>query len=228
MLNFNKTKKVLVVAPHPDDAELSMGGTIARMITSGWDVCVVDLTDGEPTPFGSKEIRAQETALASKILGIKNRICLDLPNRKLKETLENRKKLAEVIRQFRPDALFGPSLPDWHPDHVAATQLMEAARFEAKYHKTDMIGQSHWTPKLYYYYSAHRMEYQRPSFIVDISDKWQKKRDAINVYKSQIENSIINQSISLIEKSDVAARFFGLSIASKYGEPFICNEPISI
>jgi len=228
MLNFNKTKKVLVVAPHPDDAELAMGGTIARMIASGCDVCIVDLTDGEPTPFGSKEIRAQETTLASKILGIKNRICLEMPNRQLQATLENRKKLAEVIRQFRPDALFGPCLPDWHPDHVAATQLMEAARFEAKYHKTDMKGRPHWTPQLYYYYSPHRMEYQRPSFIVDISDTWQKKKDAIVAYKSQTTNSNVNQAISLIARCKTVAKFFGLLITSKYGEPFICNEPISL
>jgi bacillithiol biosynthesis deacetylase BshB1 len=228
MLNFNKIKKALVVAPHPDDAELGMGGTIARMIASGWDVCVVDLTDGEPTPFGSKEIRAQEATLASNILGIQSRLCLDLPNRRLEATFENRKRLAEVIRQFRPVALFGPCLPDWHPDHAAAAQLVEVARFEAKYHKTDMKGQPHWTPKLYHYYSPHRLEYQRPSFIVDISDTWQKKKDAIGAYKSQIENSEVNQSVSLIERCEIVSGFFGLSIASKYGEPFICNEPISI
>ena len=91
-------KTALIVAPHPDDAELGMGGTIAKMETGGWNVTVVDLTDGEPTPFGSKQIRAKETKTASDILGIKKRICLGMPNRSLDPTLENRRKLAEVIR----------------------------------------------------------------------------------------------------------------------------------
>lgn len=131
-------KIALIVAPHPDDAELAMGGAIAKMITTGWSVCIVDLTDGEPTPFGSKQIRTKETQRASDILGIKKRICLDMPNRNLEPILQNRRKLAEVIRLNRPDILFAPAMPDWHPDHKAALELTEAARFEAKYHKTDL------------------------------------------------------------------------------------------
>jgi LmbE family N-acetylglucosaminyl deacetylase len=125
-------KTALIVAPHPDDAEIAMGGTIAKMITAGWNVSVVDLTDGEPTPFGSKQVRAEETQKANDFLGIKKRICLHMPNRNLEPTLQNRRKLAEVIRLHKPDILFAPAMPDWHPDHKAALELTEAARFEAK------------------------------------------------------------------------------------------------
>ena len=225
MQNFDGVKKALIVAPHPDDAELGMGGSIARMISSGCDVTVVDLTDGEPTPFGSKEIRAKETALASKILGLNNRICMDMPNRYLEATIENRKRLAEVIRQILPDTIFATCQPDWHPDHVAATKLIEAARFEAKYHKTDLKGLSHWTPELYYYYSPHRLEYPKPSFVMDISEFWGKKIGAINAYQSQLKNSTSNQLMSLTEKSEIVAKYFGLSINTIYGEPFMRNNP---
>ena len=93
---------------------------------------MLDLTSGEPTPHGSPEIRARETAAATKILGLDWRENLGLPNRSLEATLENRAKLAGVIRQQRPRWLFAPYWVDAHPDHVAATQLVEAARFWAK------------------------------------------------------------------------------------------------
>ena len=99
---------VLVVAPHPDDAELGMGGAILNMQSHGLSVGVLDLTDGEPTPHGSIEIRRQETAAASQVLGLKWRKNLGLPNRRLQPTLEARAQLAGVIRQARPRWLFAP------------------------------------------------------------------------------------------------------------------------
>ena len=85
---------VLIIAPHPDDAELAMGGVIAQMIQSKWNVVLADLTNGEPTPLGTEQIRKQESQEASRILGITNRINLGLPNRYLQATLENRQRLA--------------------------------------------------------------------------------------------------------------------------------------
>jgi bacillithiol biosynthesis deacetylase BshB1 len=221
-------KTVLIVAPHPDDAELAMGGAIAKMIIAGFNVVLVDLTDGEPTPFGSKKIRAKESKRASNILGIKNRICMDMPNRNLEPTLQNRRKLAEVIRLNKPDILFAPTMPDWHPDHKAALELTEAARFEAKYHKTDMTGLPHWTPKLYLYYSPHRLHFHRPSVTMDISDVWEMKLDAIKAYQSQIKNNTYANSYSLLERIEITAKYFGRCINTRYAEPFIATEPLSI
>jgi bacillithiol biosynthesis deacetylase BshB1 len=220
-------KKVMIVAPHPDDAELAMGGAIARMIRAGWDVAVVDLTNGEPTPFGSKELRRQETAKANKILGIKKRLCLDMPNRYLQATLENREKLAEVIRLNQPDVLFGPVKPDYHPDHKAAADLIAAARFEAKYHKTDMQGEPHWTPRQYYYYSIHRLSYDKPSFIVDITDHWRQKIEAIEAYQSQLKN-MPAEPLTFLEKMEAISRYFGQCIGCTYGEPFAGDEPLPV
>lgn len=218
---------VLVVSSHPDDAELGMGGTIGKMISAGSNVIVVDLTDGEPTPFGSITIRKKETKAASKILGIKERICLDMPNRYLEASLENRRKLAEVIRMYKPDALFGPAMPDWHPDHVAAGELIKASRFQAKYHKTDMKGEPYWVPRLYWYYSPHRCGYCSPSVIVDISSCWDQKIASVSAYESQIKNIFSGQKFSLIERVEVAAKYFGMCINVAYGEPFLSDEPLS-
>ena len=117
----------LVIAPHPDDAELGMAGAILKFKAEGKKVGVLDLTTGEPTPHGSLEIRARETAVATEILGLDWRGNLGLPNRSLEPTLEARAKLAGVIRELRPKWLFAPYWVDAHPDHVAATQLIERA-----------------------------------------------------------------------------------------------------
>src|SRR5690349_4189053 len=130
----------LVVAPHPDDAELGVGGTIVRLISQGWNVGILDLTSGEPTPLGSPARRAAETNAANVALGGPWRKNLGLPNRSLEATLENRRALAAVFRAVRPRLIFAPYWEDAHPDHAAATKLVEDARFWSKLSKTDIPG----------------------------------------------------------------------------------------
>jgi bacillithiol biosynthesis deacetylase BshB1 len=220
--------KAMIVAPHPDDAELAMGGTIAKMIETGWDVVVVDLTDGEPTPFGSGEQRREETTRASRILNIDKRICLGMPNRYLQANLDNRRKLAEIIRLNQPHVVFGPVTPDYHPDHVEAAKLVDGARFEAKFEKTDMNGIPHWPLRQYSYYGTHRKLHDKPSFIVDVTDQWDSKIEAVSAYESQLRNSSYSSSASLLERVEVIGRYFGQCIGSKYGEPFTGSEPIGV
>jgi bacillithiol biosynthesis deacetylase BshB1 len=220
--------KAMIIAPHPDDAELAMGGTIVKMIESGWHVVVVDLTDGEPTPFGSKQLRQKETEKASHILGIGKRICLEMPNRYLQANLEGRRKLAEVIRSNQPDLLFGPGVADYHPDHIEAAKLVQGARFEAKFHKTDMEGTPHWVPRHYSYYSTHRLHHDKPSFVIDVTDHWDKKVKAIQAYQSQIRNTSSSNPVSLLEKVEVVCRYFGQCVGGKYGEPFVSYEPLRV
>ena len=221
-------KKAMVVAPHPDDAELAMGGTVVKMLEAGWQVILVDLTDGEPTPFGSKQIRQREAAKACKILGLTHRVCLDMPNCYLQARLENRRKLAETIRLHTPAVLFGPARSDYHPDHTAAAELVEAARFEAKFHKTDMAGRPHWVPRQFYYYSIHRREYRSPSFIVDVTNFWQRKLDAIKAYHSQLKNRPAGHPLSVIEQVETVGRYFGWCIGTAFGEPFLSREPVRL
>ena len=221
-------EKILIVSPHPDDAELAMGGTIAKMTDAGWDVTVVDITDGEPTPFGSKTLRKEETRKATQILGIKNHICLQMPNRYLQPTLENRRNLAEVIRLNKPGLLFGPVMPDLHPDHVAAAELISAARFEARFHKTDMPGKPHWVSQQYGYYSTHRHFCDKPSFVIDITDYWDKKLAAIKAYQSQIKNVSPINRLPLPETVEIICRYFGQSAGVKYAEPFIGYQTLCV
>ncbi len=140
----------LAIAAHPDDAELGAGGTILLLKAQGATVGVLDLTDGEPTPYGSREIRQQETAAATALLGLDWRGNLGLPNRSLQNDLAARGLLAGVLRQVRPRILLAPYWEDAHPDHVAASALVDAARFWAKLTHTDLPG----TPHDSYYPSA--------------------------------------------------------------------------
>jgi bacillithiol biosynthesis deacetylase BshB1 len=224
----SEMKRAMIVSAHPDDAELAMGGTIAKMVESGWDVVIIDLTDGEPTPFGTKKLRKKEAKEASNILGIEKRMCLEMPNRYLQANLENRKKLAEQIRMNQPDLIFGPLVPDYHPDHIETEKLVQGARFEAKFHKTNMKGIPYWIHRRYGYYSTHRQDYSKPSFIVNVTKHWDIKIRAIKAYQSQIEYMSPVNNVSLLEKIEITCRYFGQSIGAKYGEPFFSYEPIAV
>ena len=219
---------VLVVAPHPDDAELGMSGAILRLKDQGRSVGVLDLTDGEPTPLGSPEIRARETAAATEILGLDWRENLGLPNRCLEPTLEARAKLAGVFRQLRPRWLFAPYWIDAHPDHVAATQLIEAARFWSKLSKTDLPAEPHYPERIFYYYCFHLRQIVPPAFVLDVSDYWQRKQAAIECYRSQFVDNQPPQGPKLIDRVRQMAATWGWSIGVEYGEPFASREPIGL
>lgn len=227
---MNKDKNVLIFSPHPDDAELAMGGTIAHLIEDGWNVTIADLTDGEPTPAGSVEIRQKETAAASAALGITQRTCLNLPNRYLEQTLKYRRTVAEAIRKYKPRWLFVTFRPDAHPDHVHASRLIEDARFTAKLTKTDMAHEPHYPEKIIYYYATHLNVHPNPSFVVDVTDQWEKKLAAIKAYQSQFW---LNQKDSarrgwIIDHIEAICRYFGNRINTTYGEPFFCHELVGL
>ena len=219
---------VLVVAPHPDDAELGMGGAIAKMIKQGLRVGIVDLTDGEPTPFGSPEIRAMETAAASKALGIRWRYNLRMKNRFLEPTLDNRHRLAGLFRLTRPRWIFAPFGIDAHPDHVGATELVEAARFWSKLSKCDLAGEPFHPERIYYYFCIHLKLVPQPAFILDITDDWPVKAASIEAYQSQFVTGRSMEPPSFVEKLREEAAFWGKAIGVRYGEPFSSKEPIGV
>jgi bacillithiol biosynthesis deacetylase BshB1 len=218
----------LVVAPHPDDAELGMAGTIARMIGQGMRVGVLDLTDGEPTPHGSPEIRARETRAATEILGLCWRGNAGLPNRELRHTLEARKLVASFIRMLRPRWLFAPYWKDAHPDHVAATDLVSAARFWSKLSKTDMPGEPFHPSRLYYYFCVHLRIAVQPSWIVDISDQWPAKRASVEAYQSQFVTGRPSEPPTFLDRIRDDAAHWGRLIDRRYGEPFATQEPVAL
>jgi N-acetylglucosamine malate deacetylase 1 len=219
---------VLVVAPHPDDAELGVGGTILRLLEQGRRVGVLDLTTGEPTPFGSEEIRGRETALASEILGLSWRTNLGLPNRALVADLDARRQLAEVFRLQRPRWILAPYWEDAHPDHVAATRLIEDARFWAKLSKTDMAGEPYHPERLFYYYCVHLKMVPQPAFIVDISEQCDKKLAAIACYQSQFVTGREDIQPPLVDRLREEAGFWGRAIGVRFGEPIGSREPLGL
>ena len=161
---------MLVVGPHPDDQELGMGATIAKMVADGHRVTLLDLTDGEPTPHGSPELRAAESAAAAEILGV-DRIMLGqdhgFVNREVVHSVACRHAVAGVLRTREIDWIFCPDPVDAHPDHRAATRIVEDARFDAKLTKTDIPGQPRHPSRLVYYFCTHLKTIPNPSFLVD-------------------------------------------------------------
>lgn len=218
----------LVIAPHPDDAEVGMAGTIVKLIAAGQQVGILDLTDGEPTPQGDPPTRAAETQRASEVMGVSWRRNLGLTNRALEATLEARGELAEVFRETRPRWLFAPYGVDAHPDHVAATQLVEDARFWSKLTKSSLRGKPHHPARIFHYFSIHLRLAIQPDFIVDISDSWPQKRDALLCYQSQFVAGREHEQPTLVQRFETAAAYFGQLIGKSYGEPFACREPIGL
>lgn len=219
---------VLVVAPHPDDAELGMAGTILKLKADGMSVGVLDLTSGEPTPFGSPDTRRRETAAATEILGLDWRENLGLPNRSLEPTLDARARLASVFRETRPRWLFAPYWIDAHPDHVAAAELVEAARFWAKLTKTDMPGEPHYPERIFHYFCVHLRLVPQPAFVVDITETWPQKQAAIECYRSQFIEGRSQEPPTLVDRLRHQASTWGWSIGVGYGEPFASREPVGL
>jgi len=218
--------RLLAIGPHPDDIEIAMGGTICLLLAQGHEVTLCDLTNGEPTPMGTPERRAVETAEASRILGVRRRITLTLANRYLQDTIEARIMVAEVIRDVRPDALFVPYWVDAHPDHVAAAALAEAARFTAKLTKTDMRGEPHYPERVYHFFSTHYRLHVKPSFIVDVSPHIEAKMAAIAAYASQFSEA--RGTAWILDAIRTENAYWGALISRQYGEAFVCREEIGI
>jgi len=219
---------ILVIAPHPDDAELGMAGAILKFKAEGRRVGVLDLTNGEPTPHGSVETRQRETSAATSILGLDWRGNLGLPNRSLEPTLEARAQLAGVIRQQRPRWLFAPYWIDAHPDHVAASELVDAARFWAKLTKSDLPGEPHHPQRIYNYFCIHLRQAIVPAFVLDISEHWEKKAASIAAYQSQFVTGRTTEPPTFLDQLRDEAAYWGKMIGVRYGEPFACREPLGL
>jgi bacillithiol biosynthesis deacetylase BshB1 len=218
----------LVIAAHPDDAELSAGGAILLLKAEGAKVGVLDLTSGEPTPHGTPEIRRAETNAATQILGLDYRGNLGLPNRSLTADLEARQKLAGVLRQQRPRVLFAPYWEDAHPDHVAASALVDAARFWAKLTKTDLPGEPHFPQRIIYYFSFHLRLHHRASFVLDITSPFEKKIEAVASYRSQFIEGRPTTFPTFLDDLRAHARYWGWTIGAGYGEPFLIREEVGL
>lgn len=214
------------VGAHPDDVEIGMGATCAKMAAAGRRVAIVDLTDGEPTPFGSVQKRRAESAAAAEILGVETRRTLTQSNRYLFDTVEARTELAEVLRELRPRMLFVPFAQDAHPDHIAASQIACAARFYSKFTKTEMSGEPFYPPRLFHYSAVHMRLFVRPAFVVECADQLECKIDALRAYESQFSANAANSD--LLANIEETARMWGSLSGVGAAEPFFTSETVAI
>ncbi len=185
---------VIAVGAHPDDVEIACGGTLARLGKQGYRVGIVDLTDGEPTPASpGPEVRLAEARAAAEVLGVKTRVTLDLPNRRLFDTFEARVALAKIFRRHRPRLVIGlgERTPLASPDHWQARQITEAGVFYSKLSKWDEHFDNyplHVIPGFLYCYLSFRSlqpTHEPSTFVVDIGDELDAKMAAIACYKTQ-------------------------------------------
>jgi len=207
-----------------------MGGTIAKLVSQGHDVMLLDVTDGEPTPYGDPETRAKETEAATKILdqgtGRISRKMVGLPNRSVEHTLEARHAIAGVIREFGADVIFTPFFEDAHPDHRAVTRIVEDARFDAKLSKTDIPGEPRYPKWLFYYYATHLRWVADPNFCVDVTGFESLRLDAVRAYETQFV--IPEKNRRVVEWIEAQMVYFGSRIGTRAAEPFFTKEPIAL
>jgi LmbE family N-acetylglucosaminyl deacetylase len=181
------------------------------------------VTNGEPTPRGSPEIRAAESAEAAKVLGVE-RSCLGLKNREVVHSIEARHRLAAAIRVHRPNVLFVPYPTDAHPDHVAVTRIAEDARFDAKLTQSPIPGEP-WHPKrIIYYFCTHLRLNFNPTFCVDVTDTHEQKLRACHCYASQG----LHAEGDLMQMVAGIGRYFGGRIGTQFAEPFYSHEVIGL
>lgn len=195
---------ILVFGPHPDDQEIGMGGTIAKLAALGHEVTIADVTDGSPTPRGDRASRLPEAQAALAALqptadelarGAKpiRRVLLDLKNREVQHDLRTRHVFAGMIRAAQASIVFTPWIEDAHPDHRAVTRAVEDARFDAKLTKVDMptppgferIGPPIYPKWLVYYHVSHLRATITPSFLLDITGYQDRKINSVLAYRSQ-------------------------------------------
>lgn len=225
---------VLVFAAHPDDAELAMGGTIAKFTKNDIKVGIIDLTRGELGTRGTTETRQREAFNAAIALKVSVRENLEIPDGDIRNTKENLMKIIMEIRKYRPRFIFAPYFNDRHPDHIDASSLIKRAMFSTGLPKIKTfdkeVPQNHYRPeKLFYYMQTYTFD---PTFIVDVSETFDLKMKSVECYSSQFHNPKSKEPETFISRPEFKsyiksrAEFFGFSIGKMYGEPFFCEEKL--
>lgn len=228
---------ILVLAAHPDDAELGCGGTIAKHIKMGKKVGVVDLTKGELGTRGSVEVREKEASEASKILGLTIRENLALPDGFFSNAPEYQKEIIKVVRKYQPEIVLANAIRDRHPDHGKAATLIYDACFLAGLIKIDSLDeqgvkQEPWRPKVVYHYI--QSQFIEPDFIVDVSGVWDKKMEAIRAFKSQFfdpnsaEPQTYISSPNFMRMIEARGIELGHAMGVQYGEGFTVRNYIGV
>lgn len=223
---------ILVFAAHPDDVELACSGTLLKHISLGYKVGIVDLTRGELGTRGSAEIRAEETRVASSILGIHSRENLGFRDGFFEIDEAHLLKVVEVIRKHRPEIILANAASDRHPDHRRAGDLVSRANFLSGLVKIETANQTAWRAKVVYRYIQDN--YIEPDFVVDISGFEAKKLEAIKAFKSQFYDPNSTEPKTPISREDfldfilARAKQLGRPINAEYGEGFTVERYVGV
>jgi bacillithiol biosynthesis deacetylase BshB1 len=222
------TLDVLAIAAHPDDVELTCGGTILKMGQRGYRTGILDLTAGEMGTRGTPGIRAAEAAKAAKILGVKWRGTLGVPDSDVQPSRQNKLRLASMIRELRPKTVILPYWEARHPDHYHASTLGYEGCFLAGLKQLPIAGEAYRPFKILYSTAFAEV---RPTFVVDITAQYARRRKAILTYKSQFrpgknenKGKVYLGLEQLEAEMDRLATQSGHLIGVRYGEPFLMKE----
>lgn len=223
---------ILAIAAHPDDVELICGGTLVRAQILGRTTGILDLAAGELASRGTPEIRAKEAARAAKVMGVSVRENLGLPDGGIQNTPETRAKVAVVIRRLQPAIVITHSLYGRHPDHPIVAQLVRDACFVAGLKKVEPKVPPH-RPRKVLHALSFREDNQKPTFVVDISESFEKKLEAIGCYASQFGEAVQAGEVypngePLDDLIRHHAAHYGSLIRCRYGEPFYTTETMRV
>jgi bacillithiol biosynthesis deacetylase BshB1 len=224
---------IVAVCAHPDDAELVMGGTIAREAASGRRVALVDLTRGECGSRGTPETRAAEAAEAARILGAAHRESLGLPDAKLQVVPEHKDPMVEAIRRLRPRVVLLQHWQQRHPDHAAASRIVYDACFLAglRNYRPD-LGPAFRPARLAYTVTMTEANDLAPTFVVDVTAFWETKLRAISAFASQFTPASGETGLLPLDRFkeavELAGRRHGQRIGARYGEGFVTREPLAV
>jgi bacillithiol biosynthesis deacetylase BshB1 len=223
---------LLAIAAHPDDVELTCGGTLIKTARAGYRIGIVDLTQGETGSRGTPGRRAQEASEAARVMGVATRLNAGLPDAHLHNTDETRRVVIELIRQLRPQTVILPFPVGRHPDHRVASEICRDACYLAGLANYAADGQAHRPAKILYAL-AYREDPVKPTFVVDISDEFDTKMAAIRSYASQFDGAraageIFPTGQRLYDLIETQNAHYGSLIRTRYGEPFMTHETIEI
>ena len=223
---------LLAIAAHPDDVELTCGGTLLKMAQRGYKTGILDLTAGEMGTRGTPENRAKEAARAAKLLSVKWRGTLGVPDSDVQPCRQHKLRLAAMIRQLRPRTVILPYWEARHPDHYHASTLGYEACFLAGLKQLPIEGEAYRPSKILYSSSYADV---RPTFVVDITAQYERRRRAILAFASQFrpgkteKKSKVHLAIDKLEmEMNQLARHYGQMIGVNYGEPFLQKELMKV
>ena len=223
---------LLAIAAHRDDVELTCAGTLLKAADQGYRTAILDLTAGETGTRGSAEVRGAEAMAAARILGVTERRNAGLADAHIANTDETRRLLVEQIRHFAPRVVILPFPVGRHPDHRLASELARDACYLSGLGRYDAPGAPHRPHKILYA-QAYREDPVKPTFVVDITDQFERKMAAIRCYASQFDGALSAGEIfptgqDLYSLVETQCAHYGSLIRTRYGEPFFTHETVRI